>query len=89
MTNLNATMTQMNTKIDDMSDNLISQMTLTNTGQAVSLTGKTVTVQTTDTSGNVTTNSGTVDSIKFVNGVAKLVINGVEYDTSSVTEVAA
>jgi flagellar basal-body rod modification protein FlgD len=89
MTNMNTTMDAMSTELDNLNTNITSQMSLTNTGQAVSLVGKTVTVQTTDTSGNSTTAMGTVTSIRFVDGVAKAVINGTEYDTSAVTEVAA
>jgi hypothetical protein len=33
--------------------------------------------------------TGIVSTIKFVNGVPKLVINGVEYSLSDVTEITA
>ncbi len=87
--NLNTSMTSMSTSMSNLDTNVTSQISLTNTGQAVSLVNKTVTVQTTDSAGNVSTAEGTVTSVKFVNGVPKIVINGVEYDTSAVTEVAA
>jgi flagellar basal-body rod modification protein FlgD len=87
--NLNTSMTSMSTSMTNLDTNVTSQISLTNTGQAVSLVNKTVTVQTTDSAGNVSTAEGTVTSVKFVDGVPKIVINGVEYDTSAVTEVAA
>lgn len=90
MQNMNTAMTEMSEKLEDINTNLISQMTLTNTGQAVSLVGKTASVQTTDSLGNVTaTATGTVTSVKFVDGVPVIVINGIEYALSDVTEVTS
>jgi flagellar hook assembly protein FlgD len=88
--NSNDLLTTMNSKIDDMNSNFVSQMALTNTGQAVSLVGKSVHVETKDTSGNVTADvTGTVTEVKFVSGVAMLVINGTQYSLSDVQEVSA
>jgi flagellar basal-body rod modification protein FlgD len=85
----NTTLSAISTKLDDLNTNITSQTLLTNTAQAVSLTGKTVVINTTDSSGNSTgTVTGTVDVVKFVNGVPKLVVNGVEYDLSTVSEVS-
>ena len=89
MTTMNTAITAMSTKIDDMNTNLISQMSMDNTAQAVTLVGKTVSVQVTDTNGNVTDSAtGTVTTVKFVDGVPKIVINGTEYSLSDVTEVS-
>ncbi len=88
--NSNTLMEEMSAKIDDMNTNFVSQMALSNTGQAVSLAGKSVNVQVTDTDGNVTENvTGTVSTVKFVDGVPMLVIDGTEYSMSDVVEVYA
>lgn len=55
--------------------------------QAFSLVGKTVVVQTADSSGNVTKKDGTVDYVTMQNGKAKLCINGTLYDMSDLYEV--
>ncbi len=56
---------------------------------SVSLIGKTVNVQTTDDSGTVTTATGTVDKVNFKSGAAYVVVDGVEYETSAVTQVTS
>lgn len=90
MQNMNDSITAMGDKLTDLNTNSVSQMLLTNTAQAVSLVGKTVSVSTTDsTTSVVTTATGTVSTVKFVDGVPKIVVNGIEYELSDVTEVAA
>jgi flagellar basal-body rod modification protein FlgD len=85
----NTSLTTMSTDISNMSTELSASLSGNNASQAVSMVGKTVTVETTDSSGNVTaTDSGTVTSVKFEDGVPKLVINGVEYGLSTVTQVS-
>jgi flagellar basal-body rod modification protein FlgD len=82
--------TSLSTKIDDLNTNIVGQLMMENTTQAVSLVGKTVDIEVKDTSGNVTTQtSGTVSAIKFENGTPKIVIGGVEYDLSAVVQISA
>lgn len=54
---------------------------------AASLVGKTVDVQSADSSGNKTSASGVVDAINFENGVAYLQIGSKSYSISSVVSV--
>lgn len=56
---------------------------------SVSLIGKTVNVQTTDVSGTVSTATGTVDKVNFRSGTAYIVVDGIEYETSAVTQVTS
>lgn len=58
------------------------------TSQAVSLIGKTVAYQTTDSSGNSTTATGTVDSVVAASGSVYLIVDGNQVDLSSVYQVA-
>jgi flagellar basal-body rod modification protein FlgD len=89
-TNTTDGITTLGSKIDDLNTNIVGQLTMENTTQAVSLVGKSVSVSVTDSSGNVTSSdSGTVSAIKFEDGVPKIVVNGVEYDLSTVTEVTS
>ena len=46
-------------------------------------------MQTTDDSGTVTTATGTVDKVNFKSGAAYVVVDGVEYETSAVTQVTS
>lgn len=85
----NSSLSTMSTSISNLETEMTASVTENSTSQAVSMVGKTVTVQTTDSSGNATdTETGTVTSVKFESGVAKIVINGVEYSLSDVTQVS-
>lgn len=68
-------------------EQLQNMNTTSSNSQAFSLVGKTVVVQTTDASGNVTLKDGTVDYVTMQNGKAKLCIDGSLYDMSSLYEV--
>ena len=57
--------------------------------QAYSLLGKEVTYQTTDSSGDTITATGTVESVVISSGTAYLVIDGSKVELSSVTQVNA
>ncbi len=57
--------------------------------QAYSLLGKTVSYQTTDSSGNTVTVSGTVDSVVTSSGSSYLVIDGTKVELSSIVQVDA
>jgi flagellar basal-body rod modification protein FlgD len=88
-TTTNSSLSTMSDSLSNMETYLTASVTQNSTSQAVSMVGKTVTEQTTDSSGNVTdteTGTGTVTSVKFESGVAKIVINGVEYSLSTVTQ---
>jgi flagellar basal-body rod modification protein FlgD len=88
-TSMSTAISEMSTKIGDMNTNLIGLMSMDNTAQAVTLVGKTVSVQVTDTDGKVSdSTSGTVTAVKFEDGVPKIVIGGIEYSLSDVTEVS-
>lgn len=56
--------------------------------EAYSMIGKTVTYTTTDSSGNSTTASGTVDYVTVSDGTPYLNIDGTSVELSSVTKVA-
>lgn len=56
--------------------------------EAYSLIGKTVTYTTTDSSGNSTTSSGTVDYVTVSDSTPYLNIDGTSVELSSVTKVA-
>lgn len=88
-TTTNSSLSTMSTSISNLETEMTASVTEDSTSQAVSMVGKTVTVQTTDSSGNVTdTETGTVTSVKFESGVAKIVIDDVEYSLSDVTQVS-
>jgi flagellar basal-body rod modification protein FlgD len=74
-------------QLTDLNTNIVSLMTMENTSQAAALVGKTVTVTTNSTTGATT--SGTVSSVKFVDGTPKIVVNDTEYSLSAVTEITA
>ena len=85
----NTSLTTMSTELSNMNTELSASLTNNNASQAVSMVGKTATVETTDSSGNVTaTETGTVTAVKFEDGVPMLVIDGSEYSLSSVTQVS-
>lgn len=90
MTNINDAITEMSGKIDDLNTNILGQLTMENTTQAVSLVGKSVSIETTDDSGNITaSDSGAVSVVRFVDGIPKVVVNGTEYDLSAIKEVSS
>ena len=100
-TNMNTTLGNTNTSIDNMNKNIVGLMMMQNTTQAASLIGKTVTVQynvldskgntTTDASGNIVTAtvSGPVDMVKFVNGTPQISVGGTLYQLSQVQTISA
>jgi len=88
-TDTNTSLTTMSTELSNMSTELSASFTNNNASQAVAMVGKSATVETTDSSGNVTdTETGTVTAVKFEDGVPMLVIDGSEYSLSSVTQVS-
>jgi len=84
MSNLNS---GMSTSMGSLNTNIIGLMAMENTSQAAALIGKTVTVTVDSKTGQ--TDTGTVSVVKFADGVPKIVVNGVEYGLSSVTEIQA
>jgi len=94
MTTMNTGFGLTNASLQDLNTNIISLMLMQNTSQAASLIGKTVTVGYQEV--NPTTKetvdktlTGTVSVVRFLDGTPKLVINGVEYELSSVKEISA
>ena len=81
MTNLNSTFEK---SISSLNTNIISLMLMQNTSQAAALIGKNVVVNA--EAGQI---SGNVSSIKFVDGQPMLVVNGVQYKLSDVSEITA
>jgi len=81
MTNLNDTFAK---QISNLNTNIVSLMLMQNTSQAASILGKNVVIEA--SSGTVT---GTVSSIKFVDGQPMLVVNGQQYDLAKVKEITA
>ncbi|CUH96266.1 hypothetical protein P22_2356 [Propionispora sp. 2/2-37] len=69
-------------------EQLNNTYTLNATSQAISLIGKEVAYQTTDSSGNTTSATGTVDSVVAVSGSVYLIVDGTQVDLSSVYQVA-
>ncbi|MCE5301090.1 MAG: hypothetical protein LLG37_09520 [Spirochaetia bacterium] len=93
MQNLNTTMGSQTGSMDTLNQNLLALIVMQNTTQAAGLIGKNVTlsipVTLADGTTSNTTVSGQVSVVKFVDGQPKLVVNGVEYDLSNVTEITA
>ncbi|RKY84562.1 flagellar hook capping protein [candidate division KSB1 bacterium] len=89
MQNLNTAILNQSSSIDGLNTNLIALIMMQNTTQAASLIGKTVVVEVQDAEGNPVNIEGTVDIVRFVDGQPKIVINGVEYELSSVREIKA
>ncbi|HDQ26705.1 MAG TPA: flagellar hook capping protein [bacterium] len=94
MTNLNQGFEAQMLAMQDLNTNLIGLMVMQNTSQAASLIGKTVVVefdQLNAATGQMETGTaeGTVNVVRFVDGMPKLLINGTEYDLSKVKEIKA
>ncbi len=81
LTNLNSTF---GTSIDALNKNMVSLLLMQNTSQAAAIIGKNVTID-----NNGVTVTGTVDTVKFVDGQPKLMVNGNEYGLETVTEIKA
>jgi flagellar hook assembly protein FlgD len=82
--------TSLSTEISNLNTNTVASLSLTNTAQAVSLIGKTVTLSVTDSTTSVTsTINGTVSAVTFVDGSPEITVNGTAYSLSDVTEVTA
>ena len=91
--NLNASATAQATALNNLNTNIIGLMAMQNTTQAAGLIGKTVVIATTtvDSTGAsvASTATGAVSVVKFVDGQPKVVVNGVEYSLSDITEIRA
>ena len=94
MQNMNTGFGTTNEALQALNKNILGLMIMQNTSQAASLIGKTVTVGY-DVIDSVTgqtkkeTLTGTVDSVKFVDGTPKLLIGGKQYDLTVVEEIKA
>lgn len=69
--------------LTEMNQTLTASVEVQQQQEALGMLGKTVTL--TDNGSNV---SGTVDQVKFENGMATLVVNGKEYELSSLSSVS-
>lgn len=87
MTNLNEGFTGQADQLKALNTSLLSLILMQNTTQAAGLIGKTVNLAVTAADGTVTTASGKVDVVRFVDGMPKLVVSGKEYELSSVKEI--
>ena len=94
MTNLNTTFGSQSNSLNTLNENLLALIIMQNTTQAAGLIGKTVVLNVPQT--NVLTGEtetvtieGHVDSIKFVDGMPKVIVNGTQYDLPNVTEIKA
>lgn len=94
MTNLNNTFGTQSNSLNTLNENLLALIIMQNTTQAAGLIGKTVVLNVPQT--NVLTGQtetvtieGKVDSIKFVDGMPKVIVNGTQYDLPNVTEIKA
>jgi flagellar basal-body rod modification protein FlgD len=94
MTSMNSGFGLTNTSLQDLNLNIIGLMMMQNTTQAASLIGKTVTIGYQELVSGTNelvdkTLTGSVSVVRFVDGIPKLVVNGVEYDLSAVKEISA
>lgn len=101
MTSMNTGLGSTNVSLQDLNKNIISLMLLQNTAQAAALIGKTVTITynvvdangipVKDVLGNqvTATLNGSVDAVKFVDGLPKINVGGKLYELSQVREISA
>ncbi len=94
MQNMNSGFSDQVDMIASLNENLVGLMMMQNTTQAAALIGKNVVAQY-ETTDPVTqeptqvTVEGSVDVVRFVDGTPKIVVDGNEYDLSSVKEIKA
>jgi len=89
MSNLNSSFSTQSTSMNNLNSNLIALITMQNTTQAAGLIGKSVSLTVTAADGTKSTVSGKVDVVKFVDGQPKIVVGGIVYDISQVSEIKA
>ncbi|MCX8094277.1 MAG: hypothetical protein N3E50_08970 [Candidatus Goldbacteria bacterium] len=87
--NLNDQMEEMSGNFTTMNENIVGLMTMENTTQSLALVGKSVTIEYENDDGVTEKVKGIVDSIKFVDGTPKIVIDGIEYNLSDITQVSS
>ncbi len=94
MSNLNSSFGSQHNALNVLNENLLALIIMQNTTQAAGLIGKTVVLQVPQTdllTGETVTNTveGQVESVKFVDGMPKVIVNGNQYDLPNVTEIKA
>lgn len=94
MTNLNSSFGSQHNALNVLNENLLALIIMQNTTQAAGLIGKTVVLEIPQT--NLVTGQteisrveGRVESIKFVEGMPKVIVNGNQYDLPNVKEIKA
>lgn len=87
MQNMNTGFGSTNEALQSLNENIIGLMLMQNTTQAASLIGKTVTVTADSATGDTIT--GQVSVVRFVDGLPRIVVDGIEYSLSAVKEIQA